>query len=185
MSHKTPPRFLERTLLGLLSARDQETVAGDLLEAYAETADRRGSLLANLWYARQIVSFVPHRLRWSERLLAGLSAFALLYGLWFGVMELLLRHPGYAGREWIAGTILGQAGLTLLYLLLPGAPGLRVLVALGCLPVLYLVSLVVRGLLHGANLEGYVVLMALSLALQAVCTAIVFTARRREQLSPR
>lgn len=177
MTPNTPPRSLERVLLLLLPAHHREAIAGDLQEAYAERATRKGRLLANRWYARQVLSLAPQRFTLAEHLLMGLTLFAILYGSWFGIMELVLRHPGYLGREAISGTILLQAVLTLLFLALPGVASLRFLVALGCLPLLYLVSLVVRGLVHGADIEGYVLLMAMCLASQSLLTAYVL--RRR------
>ena len=177
MTPHTPPRWLERVLILLLPPHDGDTVSGDLSEAYAEARSRRGALSANLWYARQVVSFGPHRFSLPERMLAGLSLFAVLYGCWFGVMEALLRHPGYLRRDGISLTILWQACVTLLFLLLRGRPRLGYLVAIGCLPLLFLVSLVARGLLAGAGLEGYVIVMALSLAVQAMLTIVVLIKR--------
>ncbi len=180
MRPNTPPRWLERVLVLLLSPHDRDAISGDLAEAYMETRARRGAWIANRWYARQVLSFGPHGFTLPERLLTGLSLFALLYGAWFGLMELLLRHPGYLRREWIAGVILGQACVTLLFLLLPGLPRLRFLVALGCLPLLFLVSVVVRALLAGAELEGYVLLMGFSLAVQTVLTLVVLIRRAND-----
>ena len=180
-----PPHWLEQILLQLLHARNREPVAGDLHEAYADRSAQHGSLVAGFWYARQVLSLAPIRSSFPERLLTVLACFAALYGAWFGVMELVLRHSGYARREWIAGTLLLQAILTLSFLLLRDVVSLRFLVAIGCVPLALLVGMVVRALFQAADLEGYVILMALVLTLQIVMTITVLVRRLRQGRMPK
>jgi hypothetical protein len=60
MIGKQPPSWLERILLGVLPERNRQSVSGDLLEEFDEQVRVRGSRLgASIWYARQILSFVP------------------------------------------------------------------------------------------------------------------------------
>ena len=173
----SPPRWLQHLALLSLPVHDHEPVAGDLQEAYDELSTRHGRSHADLWYARQVLTLGLHRLPPSERILTGLCLFAALYGLWFGTMSLVLGHPGQAKLDLIAATILAQALLTLASLALPGAPKLGWFVALGCLPLLWLVGTVVHGVLQGAELEGYVLLMAFSLALQLLLTGFMLARR--------
>lgn len=57
MNPQTPPSWLERLLLWLLTSRDRETISGDLLEEYREEQlPRFGRARANYWYARQLIS---------------------------------------------------------------------------------------------------------------------------------
>ena len=182
MTPSTPPRLLERLVLLSVLGHDRDPVAGDLYEAYGDVCARRGRPQANLWYARHALSLAAHRFSTAERLLAGLSLFAVVYGLWFGTMSLLLGHPGQGQLDAIAATILLQALLTLSFLLLPGLSLLRVPVAVGCLPLVWLVSVVVRAVARGADPEGYILLMALSLALQSLLTMRVLTQGRKRTL---
>jgi hypothetical protein len=56
---EAPPRWAERLLELLLKHRDRDTIIGDLREEYHEVAvPTRGRFGAQLWYVRQIVSFV-------------------------------------------------------------------------------------------------------------------------------
>jgi hypothetical protein len=183
MTPATPPRFLQQLLLAVLPPNQRETVAGDLQELFAERAARHGHSAAALWYARQVLSFAPHSFSFPEGTLAGLAGFAAVYGIWFGVMELLLRHPGYLRREWIPAILVVQALLTLSFLVFRGIPALGFAVALGCLPLMGLVGLVARGVLRGAEIEGYVLVMALSLALQVLATGLTLWHRSRLQRS--
>lgn len=97
-----PPRWAEALLERLLAARDRQTVAGDLREEYAESIVlRRGRLLANMWYLRQVLSFLPRALaqgRPVKKTLLSLSFFTFACACWLTVTELALRHPGYLLR---------------------------------------------------------------------------------------
>ncbi len=56
---KCPPVWAESLLRALLPQRSRDTVTGDLLEEYAEVIlPARGALRANIWYMRQVASFV-------------------------------------------------------------------------------------------------------------------------------
>jgi hypothetical protein len=59
-----PPAWAESLLRRLLSARDRETISGDLLEEYREAiVPLRGAGRAGIWYVGQVMSFVtPRRL---------------------------------------------------------------------------------------------------------------------------
>lgn len=184
MTPQTPPPFLERMLLLLLAPRDRDTISGDLHEAFTDLLAHRGRLVATLWYARQLLSLTPRRLFGVESILALLCAFSAMAGAWLGTMDLILQHPGYGRRELIAGTIVAQALLTLALLLLPRGGSLRPFAALGCLPILGLFGTVLIGVLHGADIEGYVLLIALILLVQAMLTAIVVFRKARPGVLP-
>ena len=176
-----PPRSLERFLSLLLPTRDRDTVVGDLHEAYIDRLSQNGLHRADLWYGRQVLSFLPRRVGTSpasSAVLACLCSFTALAGVWLGAMDLLLEHPGYAAREIIAGTIVCQALLTLLALRLRGSLWPRIAPLLGCVPILVLAAKALRGALHNpAHFEGYILLIALGLVLQAALTLLTLGRR--------
>ncbi len=110
---KTPPRWAETLLEGLLAERDRETVVGDLREEFAEAIHPRlGRTLANAWYLRQVLSFVPGRYAKEKpmrKLLVSVCCFSFASTCWLAVMEMLLRHPGYLLR---IGVILCVAAIS-------------------------------------------------------------------------
>jgi hypothetical protein len=54
-----PPRWAERLLRIFLASRDRDTIPGDLLEEYREVVlPARGKLRAQIWYVKQVLSFV-------------------------------------------------------------------------------------------------------------------------------
>jgi hypothetical protein len=53
-----PPVWAEALVRLLASARDRDTIAGDLHEEYAERAAGRGTPAADWWYAGQVLGFV-------------------------------------------------------------------------------------------------------------------------------
>jgi len=109
--------------------------------------------------------------------LALVCVFTALAGAWLGTMDLLLRHPGYGQREIIAATIVLQALLTLC-VLLAGAAGILRIVALGgSAGILYLGIGALISVLRGIHFEGYILLIALALILQATLT--ILSLRRR------
>ena len=60
----TPPRWSERLLRVFLRDRDRETVSGDLLEEYRESAvPRLGEKAAGRWYRRQVAALVWREVR--------------------------------------------------------------------------------------------------------------------------
>lgn len=99
---QTPPRWAEILLEQLLAARDQEAVAGDLREEYVESiAPQRGRLSADLWYLRQVSSFLPKLLFQGgpmKKTLLCISFFTFTSACWLTVMEIVLRHTGYLLR---------------------------------------------------------------------------------------
>jgi hypothetical protein len=183
MSGKQPPRWLERILLCMLPERDRHTVSGDLLEEFEEQTRVQASQLgATMWYLRQILSFVPAWLGSQAALrplLLSLCSFTALSGLWLGAMGLRLKHPGYAEGEVISGTIVCQALLTIAALRFRRIPILRHLSGVGCLPLFWLASKALKGIIDGSNFEGYILLIALALAVQAVFTLAMIVAEQK------
>jgi len=182
MSPEQPPRWLELTLLRLLPERDRQTVSGDLLEEFEEQVQLRGSRLgAIIWYIRQILSFVPAWLGLKSKLrlfLLSVCSFTALSGLWLGAMGFRLKHPGYVEGEVISGIIVSQALLTIAALWLRRMSILLDLSAIGCLALFWLASKALKGIIHGSNLEGYILLIALALVVQAISTLAMLIAER-------
>lgn len=171
MKQLKPPKWMEALLKSLLPERDRESVTGDLYEEFCEEMlPRLGEARARFWYMRQVLSFVPHRL---TPVLQLICSFTLLSGMWLGLMELRLRHPGYLSREWIAGLIVGQAAITLIVLNRRGAAWLRFVALAGCAGILFLSAKALIGVITGANFEGYILLIALALALQVALTLMI------------
>jgi hypothetical protein len=96
------------------------------------------------------------------------------------MMDLILRHPGYAQREWIAVLIVGQAALTLAALHLRRLPWLRPLAMVGCAAIAWLASHALWAAINGTNFEGYILLISLGLLMQAALTLMILPG-----LSPR
>jgi hypothetical protein len=178
MKNIGPPRWMELTLRFLLRPRDCETICGDLYEEFCEEKIRLlGPARAKVWYLRQVLSFVPHRFGF---VLTAFCLFTMSSGGWLGMMDLILHHPGYAQREWIAGLIVGQAALTLAALHFRSLPWLRPLALVGCAAIVWLAAHALWLAITGVNFEGYILLICLGLLTQAALTLLILPV-----LSPR
>lgn len=184
MKRSAPPALLQHVLLALLSPRDQETVAGDLFEAYAERRSRDGALRANAWLALQAASFAPRAAITAygrTPALVGLCCFTGACGCWLGTMSILLRHGNVIHQEAIAGLIVGQALLTLVTLPLRRIARLRWAAALGAFAILWRGGSALVSMLRGNHSwEGYILIIALLLVVQA---ALTWRALLRRQLA--
>jgi hypothetical protein len=181
MIRPAPPLFLQHVLVALLSPRDQETIAGDLLEAYAERSRTSGKISANLWYARQAASFLPRAATMAYKRTPGLvflSCFTAACGAWLGTMDILLHHHNLLYHESIAGLIVGQALLTLVSLPLQRLPWLRWAALLGGVAVTWLGASALLATLHSTDVEGYILVIAAMLILQAALTWRAMLRRR-------
>jgi hypothetical protein len=172
MKRIAPPYLLDCLLLFLLSPRDRETVSGDLHEEFLEVKlPELGQFRARLWYVRQVLSFVPGKAVAvllqgpALRLLCFCTALA---GGWLGMMDILLRRPGYGS----------QALLTLAALRFHRYGGLRGVAMAGSLTLLWLAGSALKAMFGGAQLEGYVLLIALALIVQAVLTVLTLPRAR-------
>jgi hypothetical protein len=75
----TPPRWAERLLVRLLPKRDQETVAGDVLEEYRDAIEAgTGRLRADCWYVRQILSVLSIHILTARHLLLTMCLMAIV-----------------------------------------------------------------------------------------------------------
>ena len=171
MNRMGPPLWMERLLKSVLAERDREAVTGDLYEEFSqEMAPRLGAARARFWYMRQVLSFVPQRL---GPVLQLICIFTCMSGSWLGLMDMRLRHPGYVGREGIAGLIVGQAAITLIVLNRFGPAWLRFVALAGCVGILSLSARALVGVITGANFEGYILVIALALVVQAALTVMI------------
>lgn len=174
MIHPEPPAFFQNTLFALLSSRDQESIPGDLLEAYAERRRSGGAFAANLWYAAQVTSVAPQVAAAAYRRSAGLvflCCFTAACGAWLGTMDILLGHHDLLYHESIAGLIVGQALLTLITLPLRRLALLRWADAIGGLAIAWLGGSALLAVIRGDHsFEGYILIIALSLVIQAGLT---------------
>lgn len=172
MKSITPPAWMERLLQLFLSPRDRDTVPGDLYEEFRLTkVSELGRFRARLWYLRQVASFAPRSLGSlfvQPRALALLCGFTALCGAWLGAMDLRLHHPRF--QVAIAATIVLQGLLTLSALRYRMSLPLRALAMLGCCGPFYLAARALAGILRGADYEGYILLIALALLVQALLT---------------
>lgn len=180
MNPLAPPSWMERLLQLLLPLRSRQTVVGDLLEEFREQKVLQlGYWRASFWYLRETLSFAPPRIRSAfvqRPALILVCAFTALCGCWLGIMDLLLRHSGYAGQAAIAGTIVCQALLTLVALRFGRYAMLRYLSLLGCLAMFWFAGEALLGIVRGAEFEGYVAVIAIALIIQSLLT--VFTLLR-------
>lgn len=171
---------MTRLLYLLLSERDRDTVFGDLIEERGARTAEIGLIWAELWFAIQVLSFVPGAFvsRCSKHLsLTSLCLFTALCGAWLGAMDLRLRHPGYVGQVGIAITIVLQALLTLWMLVIPTRV-IRVLAMAGSCAIVWLAFKAFNGVMHDSHFEGYIVLIAIALTIQSVLTWIALRRQR-------
>lgn len=165
-----PPAWMEALLRRLLPTQHRETIAGDLREEFHDRTTSQGAAHAKLWYLRQAISFAPRSLGTAlgnSPALPLLCAFTGLCALWLGAMDLRLGHP--ARQVGIAAAILSQALVTIAALRLRYKV-LRYLAMLGCTTMFWLAGKAFIGLLRGFDFEGYILLIALLLAIQSVLT---------------
>src|SRR5579859_475122 len=89
-----PPNWAEHLLERLLTPELRETVTGDLREEYVETVlPLTGRLRADLWYLRQLLSFVARCASAqgsARRMLLATCLLTWLCGCWLATMESLL-----------------------------------------------------------------------------------------------
>jgi hypothetical protein len=182
VSYPAPPRWLEALLLRSLSARDREIVSGDLLEEYREVQlPHLGAMRANIWYARQLISFLTARSFRGSTMRASLtwmSALTVLAGIWLAVMENILKHPGYAGRSAIAVGIVLQGLATVLCLMWQGRLVFRAIVLAGAVAVAVLGASAIIRILNAPHFEGFVLLIGAALIVQAMLALVVVGGER-------
>ena len=189
MTSQAPPRWLEKMLLWCLPARGRETISGDLLEEYQEEqAPRLGSLRANVWYARQAISFLSVRSFGGPPMKASLTwmcVFTAVSGAWLAVMENILKHAGYVERSAIAICIVIQGLGTLLFLLRDGCRSIfRALVLTGAAGAVLLGASAVKRILDAPRFEGFVLLIGSALIAQgALALWVVLRPRHRQRIS--
>ena len=173
MKRSLAPRWMESILLLMLPPRDRDSVAGDLHEEFNGRLAQMGRLRANLWYARQVLSFLPHHVATviarSPALIA-LSGLTGLYGSWFVTTGLRHRHPGHAEGLIIAAIILLQAVVTMFALCFRPVTLLRRTAVAGTMAPIWLASKALIATVRGAELEGYVLLIAMLLLVQVALT---------------
>jgi len=172
-----PPRWLETLLLQCLPARDRETISGDLLEEYREVQwPRHGPMRANIWYLRQLLGFLAVKSFGGSTMKASLtwmSVITALAGAWLAVMEHVLKHPGYAERSAVAGCIVIQGLVTVLFLMWHGRPIFRVIVLAGALGVAVLGAAAIIRDLSAPHFEGFVLLIGAALIVQGMMALVV------------
>jgi hypothetical protein len=187
MTLPAPPGWLERFLLLSLSPRDRETISGDLLEEYREErVPRLGSFRANVWYARQSVSFLSARSFGGPLMKAALtwmSVFTAAAGAWLIVMEHALKHAGYAGRMGIATLIVIESLATLLFVAFGRRAVLRALVLVGAVAVGLLGVSAIQGILQARHFEGFVLVIGSALVAQSLLTIGVVVHASKEKTS--
>lgn len=160
MIRESPPDWLQKVLSLVSNARDREAISGDLLEEYREEQlPRLGSGRATCWYLRQVISVALIRLsggRLVKQFLQLMCLFAAAAGVWLGVMESILQHPGYAGRMVIDVFIVVQGLATLFFFRLKGSSFYRAGVTAGAIAVALLGGMAVVRILQAPHFEGFV-----------------------------
>jgi hypothetical protein len=176
VNSEAPPRWLERTLLLFLPVRHRETISGDLLEEYREEQlPRLGSMRANIWYLRQLVSFGSARIVGGphvKKVLTLMCLFIVAAGIWLAVMENILKHPDYFERTMVAACIVIQGLATLLFLFINGGAVFRALVITGGVGIALLGASAIARDLRAQHFEGFVLIIGLALVLEGALTLL-------------
>jgi hypothetical protein len=167
-----PWRWAEGLLERLLPENMRETIVGDLREEFVEAIEpQRGKMRAQVWYLRQVASFIP----WfaSEggamgKVLITLSAAVLTCACWLAVMESILRHPGYAGRIAEALGIATICATTILVKMLHAGVVVERWLWLGAGTLIVLGAMAFEHNERAAHFEGFVMVMSLLLVAQGV-----------------
>ena len=134
MSARRPLSLITTPLHSLLPERDQETIAGDLLEEYSEVIiPARGVVRAHAWYIAQICSFLPQVewVRFAVRIFAASAALftiATFFAPVVGGIVFLLGVP-LSGFLIARRSVLFHAGTIMA--LLTAAAMLSIFIALG------------------------------------------------------
>ncbi len=177
MIQHSPPWLLERMLMSFLPVRDRETISGDLLEEYSqEQVPRAGSLRANIWYVRQVISFLSIRSLGELPMKGGLTCTSLFtagIGCWLMTMEQILRHSGYAERTAVATCITLQGLGTLLVLMFGVGSISRAVVPLGAVSLALFGAFSIERILPSQHFEGFVLLIGFALIAQGLMTLVV------------
>jgi hypothetical protein len=180
---QTPPRWAEVLLEWLLSERDRETVAGDLREEYGETVyPRLGGVRAKVWYVRQVLSLLRKSLGEGgpmKKTLMPLSVFTFACACWLGVMEMVLRHPGFGTRVGVAALIaLISLATVLTRMAGPGASGERWL-WVGAVVLIGIGGQAFVRNARAAHFEGFVVVISVALVVQGLLIVVSGMGTRR------
>ena len=167
-----PMRCAEALLERLLPERSRETIAGDLREEFIESVlPRKGVLRAHIWYLRQVLSFAF----WFTgegtpvgKILLVVSSLSLGCGCWLGVMELLLRHPGFEKRILTALIIIAICAGTILVRMLHAGYRCERWLWLGAAGLILIGILAFLRHVNSSHFEGFVFVIALLLVVQGV-----------------
>ena len=101
--------------------------------------------------------------------LSTMCLFTAAAGCWLGVMELVLRHPGFPQRFVIAALIVVQSVLTLV--VISSSHRLwRTLIGAGACGFLTLGSVAIVNNVTGQHFESFAVIIGLALIVQALLT---------------
>jgi len=177
-----PPQWL-RALISLFAGDDRiDPIIGDLLEDYALDRAPRNRLAADLWLLRQVLSLVPNRLfdgGWPMKSLTIVSLFMILAAAWLVYMEQVLGHPGHVGRSALdLGLVVGSLLIIVWILRRRG-------LWLGAATGLYAVAALAFGawelwhLFHGADFEGFALVISAALCVQAGLVLAALTRPRQ------
>jgi hypothetical protein len=181
MNGQTPPRWAEVLLERLLRERDRETVVGDLREEYAESVlPRRGRIGANLWYLRQALSLLRRSIGEGgpmKKTLLPLLMFTFACACWLGVMEIVLRHPGYGTRVGVAALIALIALIsmaTVLVRMTDAGAGLRLerWLRVGAVVLIGIGGQAFVRNARAAHFEGFVLVISVALVVQGLLMLI-------------
>ena len=93
-------------------------------------------------------------------------------GVWLGVMENVLRHPGFGARTVVAACIALQGLVTLLYLDRGGGRSLRWGIAVGALAVMAVGGSAAIRILKAPHFEGFVLIIGVLLVGEGFSTLL-------------
>jgi hypothetical protein len=170
----SPPHWAESLLIRLLKPRDRDSIPGDLLEEYREERlPATGRVCADFWYIRQVFSLASFRNFEGGPMKSSLMClcfFTLAAAAWLGIMETVLRHPGFVLRIFGEMFFAAQSLATILFLIFRGHKPFRFLLMLGSVAILIIGGLAMIAVLKAAHFEGYILVIGAALILQGALT---------------
>lgn len=116
--------------------------------------------------------------------LTSLCLFCVAASIWLGIMENVLRHPGFLGRTLIAAFIALQSGAAIFGISAPRSFGWRVVMMMGSVAVFAIGINALMKVTNAPHFEGYAAVIGFACVLQGIFTLLLFSGHGRAHRHP-